>query len=190
MNLPSLENSNSILRKALNQICHQWMVVDYKLFKPGQPLNPGLLWVLEQVSIFILFNCFAILKRSNRFLFSFFLTVLASGRAWTGFYFLFKCFRMIRCLNRFRLLVIKLQKFCNKKSHIRAQEHIWSLTMSSDHNGNVGRKKSGKEIQTTSAHNQSVGTSPFPCSLVMWAFKYSGLLNLHSQMSHTIGSFS
>ena len=25
------------------------MVVDYKLFKAGQPLSPGLLWVLEQV---------------------------------------------------------------------------------------------------------------------------------------------
>ena len=27
----------------------KWMVVDYKLFKAGQPLSPGLLWVLEQV---------------------------------------------------------------------------------------------------------------------------------------------
>lgn len=28
---------------------NQWMVVDYKLFKRGQPLKDGLLWVLEQL---------------------------------------------------------------------------------------------------------------------------------------------
>lgn len=28
---------------------NQWMVVDYKRFKPGQPLQDGLLWVLEQL---------------------------------------------------------------------------------------------------------------------------------------------
>jgi len=28
---------------------NQWMIVDYKRFKPGQPLGDGLLWVLEQL---------------------------------------------------------------------------------------------------------------------------------------------
>jgi len=28
---------------------NQWMVVDYKQYTPGQPLNPGLLWVAEQI---------------------------------------------------------------------------------------------------------------------------------------------
>lgn len=28
---------------------NQWMIVDYKLFKPGKPLNPGLLYIIEQI---------------------------------------------------------------------------------------------------------------------------------------------
>jgi len=28
---------------------NQWMIVDYKRFKPGQPLKDDLLWVLEQL---------------------------------------------------------------------------------------------------------------------------------------------
>ena len=27
----------------------QWMIVDYKLFKPGSPLVPNTLWILEQI---------------------------------------------------------------------------------------------------------------------------------------------
>ena len=29
--------------------CLQWMIVDYKLFKPGSPLVPNTLWILEQI---------------------------------------------------------------------------------------------------------------------------------------------
>lgn len=32
---------------------NQWQVVDYKLFTPGQPLQPNTLWILEQVPGFI-----------------------------------------------------------------------------------------------------------------------------------------
>ena len=32
---------------------NQWMIVDYKTFKPGQPLRDGLLWVLEQLPSYI-----------------------------------------------------------------------------------------------------------------------------------------
>ena len=30
--------------------CNQYMVVDLKLYSPGEELQPGLLWVIEQVS--------------------------------------------------------------------------------------------------------------------------------------------
>ncbi|XP_076344421.1 phospholipase B domain containing lamina ancestor isoform X2 [Tachypleus tridentatus] len=32
---------------------NQWMIVDYKLFKPGKLISPGLLWVLEQLPGYI-----------------------------------------------------------------------------------------------------------------------------------------
>ena len=32
---------------------NQWMVVDYKKFKPGKPLADGLLWVLEQLPSYV-----------------------------------------------------------------------------------------------------------------------------------------
>ena len=33
---------------------NQWMVIDYKLFTPGQPLQPGTLWVAEQIPGFVI----------------------------------------------------------------------------------------------------------------------------------------
>ena len=32
---------------------NQWMVINYKMFKPGKPLSSGLLWVLEQLPTLI-----------------------------------------------------------------------------------------------------------------------------------------
>ena len=32
---------------------NQWMIVDYKKFKPGKPLSDGLLWVLEQLPSYV-----------------------------------------------------------------------------------------------------------------------------------------
>jgi len=32
---------------------NQWIVVDYKLFTPGQPLQPGTLWIAEQIPGFV-----------------------------------------------------------------------------------------------------------------------------------------
>ena len=34
--------------------CNQYMVVDLKLFRPGEELQPDLLWVIEQVPHLVL----------------------------------------------------------------------------------------------------------------------------------------
>jgi hypothetical protein len=35
---------------------NQWQIVDFKRFKPGQPIQPGTLWIAEQVPGFIVAN--------------------------------------------------------------------------------------------------------------------------------------
>lgn len=36
---------------------NQYMVVDYKLFSPGQPLVPNTLWVVEQIPGLVVGSC-------------------------------------------------------------------------------------------------------------------------------------
>ena len=39
--------------------CNQYMVVDLKLFRPGEELQPDLLWVIEQVPHLVPLTCHA-----------------------------------------------------------------------------------------------------------------------------------
>jgi hypothetical protein len=48
---------------------NQWIIVDYKLFNPGQPLQPGTLWIAEQIPGYVIryFSLFDVIPYTTNF---------------------------------------------------------------------------------------------------------------------------